>query len=54
MFASKGEKRRMCERGSVEINGVRVRAQDEVTFPALVVLHPKSKHRTTMGEFTGG
>lgn len=49
MFCSGGELRRMFERGSVEINGVKATVADP--WPRddqSVVIHPNGKHRTTL------
>ena len=46
--ASRSELRRWCNNGSVVIDGKKMMADDEVSFPITeVVLFPKSKHKTT-------
>lgn len=48
VFASKSEIRRWFDRGSVEVNGKKVNANDLLEFPVMsVVLHPNSKQRRT-------
>lgn len=49
VFATGSELRRWFERGSVEIDGVKVLATDPWPLPdQSVVVHPNGKHRTTL------
>ena len=46
---SKSELRRWCERGSVIINGEKVKADEAFDFPVFsMVLHPKGDLRCTL------
>jgi len=46
---SSSEIRRWCEKGSVIINGVKVKSTDQIKFPIRqLILHPESKNRITI------